>query len=1217
MAVRLIAGRAGSGKTELCLSQIREELVRDRVNGPRMIFLVPEQAGLQMERALLASLDPPVLGRCDVLSFRRLAHRVLNETTGPSPVPLSPIGRQMALRHLLALHRGRLREFDRVADRTGFLHAVADGIVELIQEAVTVDQLERAARAAAEQGDPSAPRLSDMAVLYRAYLDYLGSERVDPEGVLDLAAARLDQLDWPDGAMIWMDGFAGLTRQQVDAVVALARRAARLEIALLLDPTRLQVRRPNRAPDDLSLFARTERTWFAISRALTEAGVALDEPLVLDADIPPRFARCPELARLERRLFHDAPRASPPDAPGAPHESSAPSAVRIVRAADRREEVTAALTALVDLVTREQDPMRYRDVAVVVRDLTPYHDLVSAELAARNIPFFIDRRRPTFHTPVVQFVRGLVGMIGGGAFDEGVFTLLKTGLTAMADEQVAALENYAIAYGLSHEMAWREAWAFPPQPQRPESAATPAGRAALDEIDEARKSVMDLLDPWIAIEAPDPMTTGAAEDAAESAARRLEAKELPCVEWVRRLFDTLERFGVRNRLRAWAAEAAARGDLDEAQEHTQVWTDLVHLLDEAVAALGDAPTRGRRFREIIESGLAEFSLGLVPATLDQVLVGSIERSRHPPVRAVFVLGFGEGQFPARPTRDELLGDEERGLLDRLGVALPRTRVRQILDERMLAYIAATRPGEFLWISYPEADETGRPLAPSGYLESFAGAAALEVESAADALHRGSDWPADAARISSFGDLAAGVAGAMYELAADARFDDGERESIAPDRRQAWTALYEWARRDRSRAHNAVAAALTALAPARPPALSPASREILWPAPHRTSVTALEQFARCPFQHYAAQGLRLAPRARHEVSALDLGRIYHAVLEQFVVDLHETGRSLREMSSDEIAAALADLCRNVVPKFAEEMRLEPGKQRAVSWRGRRELSAAQRGQRATLGRSGLRPVATELPFGASSPGALPAIVLRTANGKTVRVVGKIDRVDLLEAGDEQLGIVFDYKRAIGRRLRLDEVYHGLALQLLAYLLVLREHGGRLPGAPKIIPGGTFYLPLLASYERVEHPDDAQGGDSAGMKPFQPRGVFDFDWIDRLDPQFEAGWSKALKVFKTKEGKIGHRETGDAVEKGMLPLLLDHVRARMEELATRWLAGDISVAPALFGGRTPCSTCLYRSVCRLDYAARQGRRLERLTRSEALERIMNAAPAPPHNTEADPS
>src|SRR5262245_30109290 len=113
MSVRLIAGRAGTGKTHYCLSQVCQALAYGAADGPRLVMLVPEQAALQMERGILGMLReqgaPAVLGRCEVLGFRRLAHRVLNETLGPAPVVLTSNGRQMALRHLVNKHGGELR----------------------------------------------------------------------------------------------------------------------------------------------------------------------------------------------------------------------------------------------------------------------------------------------------------------------------------------------------------------------------------------------------------------------------------------------------------------------------------------------------------------------------------------------------------------------------------------------------------------------------------------------------------------------------------------------------------------------------------------------------------------------------------------------------------------------------------------------------------------------------------------------------------------------------------------------------------------------------------------------------------------------------------------------------------------------------------------------------------------------------------------------------
>lgn len=1177
MAVRLIAGRAGSGKTHHCLSEICTELRRSRTEGPRLLLIVPEQAGLQMERALLSMLAPPALGRCEVISFRRLAHRILNESTGPALAALSANGRVMALRYLIGQSRQQFQEFARVADRPGFLKSAARAIVELIQEAVTPEQLEAAADAARSDGDPSAPRLADTALLYRAYLEYLGSERVDPEGVLDLARARLVHLKWPDGARIWIDGFAGLTRQQVRMVAALARRAAQVDLALLMYPGRTALGAGT--ADPVSLFARTERTWDVLSRELAESGVALEEPLLLTPRQAPRFAGASQLLRLESNLF--APRKS--EGAAGVVGGGEPVQVHFIQAPDRRAEVESAVAALVDLVHAADRPMRYRDIAIVMRDLTPYHDLVSAALAARGVPFFIDRRRPTIHHPIVQLVRGLLSMPDGGAFDSSVAVVLKSGLSGIEDADAEALENYVLAHGMVRAGLWRDPWKYPPNPARPELAKTPAAADVLRRVNAARTDLMAKLGSW----APEGDDTAVGPQG--HASQSVGGGRRTCRGWIDSLVAVMERMGVRRALARWCDDAAARGELDEAREHEQVWADLTRMLTEAAETLGADALSGWQFREVLEAGLAEFTVGLVPATVDQVLVSSIERSRHPPVKAVFVLGFGEGAFPSRTAEDPILSDEFRLRLEAGGVKLGPSRVLRLLDERMLAYIAFTRPSEFLWVSFPQADEAGKPLAPSPYWQDLRAALPEAAEEDCAAWFRRQTGCASAAAdVSSVEQLASGIASGMRTLAEGSRNPDDEAVT--------WEALYEWARR-RPALSAAVGAALRGLADVPEAKLTPGATRGLWPPPNRTSVTALEQFARCPFRHFAGYGLRLEPRPRHEVSSIDLGRMYHTILEQYVNELTETGRTLREVDAKELAADLSRLCREVMPRYAEEMRMDPGRQRGLIWRGEKELPAASLGQKRSLSATTLAPAVTEVPFGDGSEESLPALRLPLSKDRFVELRGKIDRVDLLRAGDATLGVVFDYKRSFGKILRLEEVYHGLALQLMAYLLVLRDHGARLAGDP-VTPGAAFYLPLLSGPSPVDHPSEADDAAFNPLAGYRPRGIVDVDWIPHLDRDLETGRSAALAAYLTTEGAPGHLDTTDVAPKEMLAALMDHVRGRMAELADRWLSGDISVSPILLGTYSPCTDCLYRGVCRVERIDMFKRRVLRMRRTEVF-------------------
>ena len=121
----------------------------------------------------------------------------------------------------------------------------------------------------------------------------------------------------------------------------------------------------------------------------------------------------------------------------------------LVRATDPRAEVDHVVSLICHMV-RERDDLRHRDIAIIVRDLEPYHDLLSAALDERGVPFFIDRRRPMSHHPVVELLRGVVQLAETAYSAESVRLLLKTGLTGLNDAEADELENYLLASGIEY-----------------------------------------------------------------------------------------------------------------------------------------------------------------------------------------------------------------------------------------------------------------------------------------------------------------------------------------------------------------------------------------------------------------------------------------------------------------------------------------------------------------------------------------------------------------------------------------------------------------------------------------------------------------------------------------------------------------------------------------------------------------------------------------------
>src|SRR2546430_9332493 len=207
MQARFLLGPAGSGKTHRCLSEIRAELLKSPEGLP-LVLLAPKQATFQLERQLLdysrwgeplaqASGSSPHQGplhgytRLQILSFERLAGFVLAEFS-PSPHRmLDEEGRVMRLRAVLAQKPKELKIFRATALLPGFAQQLSLLLRELQRHQHSPEKVFALAgevNLSTHLGD----KLHDLALLLRAYLDWLGQHELqDADGLLDLARTAL------------------------------------------------------------------------------------------------------------------------------------------------------------------------------------------------------------------------------------------------------------------------------------------------------------------------------------------------------------------------------------------------------------------------------------------------------------------------------------------------------------------------------------------------------------------------------------------------------------------------------------------------------------------------------------------------------------------------------------------------------------------------------------------------------------------------------------------------------------------------------------------------------------------------------------------------------------------------------------------------------------------------------------------------------------------
>lgn len=1139
MKLGFLLGRAGTGKTYAALEAIRTEL-RRRPDGPPLIMLTPEQATFQMERALLMNGDVRASHRAQVLSFERLAARVMQSTGVGARPRLGDLGKRMVLRALIQEHGTKLKLFGRAARQPGFVDKLAHTLTELKQYRVEPDELARRAETAAADNSVLAVKLHDLSVIYNSFTDYVEGRFTVPDELLNVVAATLRDANLLAGAHVWVDGFSGFTPQELDVLRAMWQTIDRMDVALCLDPN-----------TDDDLFAPTRETYERLLNMAAEDRIAVEPPVVFNGRPPARFRFVPKLAHLERELFNrpgrvfansERPGSVGSGARGA-NELGGAEQLKIVAAANPRTEVEAAAREILRLCRERR--WRFRDMAVIVRQLEPYEDLISSVFADYGIPYFIDSRRQLSHHPLIELVRSALEAATGGQRTEAIIRCFKTDFFPVSRDDVDKLENYALEHGIDgrgwmQTRPWHYVRRYTLEPE--EYEPTGEQEAQLQEINRIRDKVV-----------------GPLRHLRQALANADTGRDMATALW-----NLLDELNVAGTLEQWMADADRAGRPAEVQEHTRAWQGITQLLDEFVTALGEAPLSKAEFRQVIEAGLETLRVGMVPPGLDQVMVGSVERSRQPDIRAALILGAGDGRFPPAPTEDVIFTDAERQQLSAMDVELSPTSRDELLREQYLLYVSLTRASEYLWISYPAADGAGKEQAPSAIVRRVM-KLFPDTVIVSEPVEPTSD-EALLARVTDVDDLIATVAGRLRRHRAG--------EAAGP----VWWDLYEWIAGDgamRVRARPVLAALNHQNAV--PPLAESIVRSLFGTTLHG-SVSRLESFSECAFKHFARYGLMLRERARWVLDGAQTGTFVHAALKLFVEQLAADGIRWAELTDEEVHRRVDDCVEQLIPHLGNEILLSSARHAYLASVLRRTIRRAVGLLTEHARRGRFRPMYVELSFGRGSQSVDP-LVIPLSRGGELWLSGQIDRIDVADDQEHQWVRIVDYKSS-KRDVSMVEVAHGLSLQLPLYLAVVMElaaEGRLLDG--NVRPAAIVYFPVRESLVRRDAPIPDQQLETLLRRELRMTGLFiDEPDVLRLMADDVDGTSELVAVGVTNKGVV--RKDSNTTDGDGFAALIKFAKRSAAELGDRMMAGEIDIAPYSLGQKTACRFCPYHSFCQFD-------------------------------------
>ncbi len=640
--------------------------------------------------------------------------------------------------------------------------------------------------------------------------------------------------------------------------------------------------------------------------------------------------------------------------------------IRLTECSDFYAEAETAAVRIAELVREEG--MRYRDIVIICNDAEVRGSIFQRVFDRYGIPLFIDRKSGILHDPAVEFIFAMLDVVRNGRKFHDMFRMMKTGYSPLADDACEELENYCQKYRI-RSGRWKKPFVY---------GVKDEGEDKLQRLNSWREEI----------------------DAFVSKAEKLFRGRKTVREKTEALFVFLaETAQMPQRIDGARLKLEERGYFEAAESTAQVWAAILSIFDQIVEVIGDEVIPDEEYVQILTQGFSEMEIGLLPPTNDQVIFGTMQRTRTGSIRALFVCGANDGVLPEESSSWGLFTEEEKQRISEKNRRICETDELREMEQQLAMYKMLAKAEEYLFVSWARLDSDGRELRASELVTRM-----KESGSVPGVLNRASSFDVDHDVFSEENPLRLIQTqdGALPHLTqALRRAADGE------PLHQVWKAAIPFFEGQES-FENVKKGLFFKNKTER--LERKAVRALYGRGAHKElilSASSMEQFSRCPFSFLVSYGLRPQELRNFEVDLRSIGDIYHDCLRRLADNLTEEGVEITAENSRWMTIGQEE-CHRLTDRFVDEF-AKTYREGVFQTEGRdnyvrsrvKEVCFRTAWMMIFQVRSGkTKEIQFERRFGLRSDALFPPVRIKLEDGSSVFIEGIIDRVDILTAVPKQ-------------------------------------------------------------------------------------------------------------------------------------------------------------------------------------------------------------------------
>ncbi|MDO5555789.1 MAG: helicase-exonuclease AddAB subunit AddB [Clostridia bacterium] len=649
MGLRLIYGKAGTGKSEFCLKEIKEKLEKNLAQ--KIYIIVPEQFSYATEKRLLEALSNGSTVNAEVITFKRMAYRVFSEIGGINKTNLSKTGKAMLISYILEKNKSKLNFLGKTNDIDLMLRTITELKKHNISTSILKEQIKKT------NNDYLKLKLEDIYEIYEKYQETIANNYIDEDDILTILGTNIKKSEMFDNSVVYIDEFSGFTTQEYIIIEEILKKAKNVSIVICTDS--LQI---NKNPEN-DIFYPSKQVVEKLINHCKNAKVKLEEPLELKNKF--RFKNN-ELKFLEENIYNSKYKIY----------DEKVNYIHLQLCSNPYTEIENVANTIIKLV-RDKN-IRFKDISILTKNIQDYIEVILAVFSKFDIPIFIDNKKELSDNILVKYVLAIFEVLAKNWSSSAVWSYIKTGFVDIKREDIYILENYCKKWNIKGNKWYKEDWKYDSQ------------NKDIEKLNELRKKVVT---PLIKFK------------------QKLENKK-NATEITKALYQFLEENNIKAILEEKIENLKIEQEIRYANEYISSWNILMDILDEIKLVFENQNITFEDYRKILKSGLETSAVGAIPEAIDQVIVGDVERSRNHKVKTLFILSLNDGIFPNSNFTEGFLNDQDRQYLKEHGIEIAKGTVENIYEDRFNTYKAFATAENDIYLSYISSDKEGKAKRPS-------------------------------------------------------------------------------------------------------------------------------------------------------------------------------------------------------------------------------------------------------------------------------------------------------------------------------------------------------------------------------------------------------------------------------------------------------------------------------------------------------------------------